>query len=1097
MNFVNRDGVDSKPAFLLWNSPNLLANARTNSKVVGLLQALRMLLKIYESAEQEYKGTDKPVVTIVCDEMAEHTMSVKDTESYANTKFEISRAGGYKSDSQGSVHRSPWQPLNDQSVLDSLSDEAYQLITDTMHSSVREPAFLKRLPQVFPELKYLQSTEDPLSKRLSKETLLALLTTYWVVSNQESSFTRSQEAEKKLSGESWKGIRELMDRSTLSSNPDGVNAILTVMAIHALGKLPKFRQQLAPEATNSQQVMSKVFEANPKVLPSYWRLSPQYRHLVQECLTRPFDFGQFLDAELVAGSLTSLKDMLQQDRQGDLKPEAYIHLYMFSVFGQMSACLSGVQSLEGSLCMTQEKWTEFKVGLEAIEGLEQEREAVIYERFLQAKSRQMGLPWRHDKESQALVRVACLCGISDPNLALKVQQEFESLDQEEYASLVRHLTADGFVQKPGFILKSARAYLESALANQQVGLLPALRILNKVYQQVAKDFARSSRPVVTINFERLATFAKNFTGSVTFQDLPFEMRRDSETEALVIPKVWIPVKNQSVLDSLKKKGKELAADLIAGRVTEKSFKTRVEAAFPELSYFKDVYAEKKDQTLCAMLSVFWLVRDQYDSFIRAQTEDSQLSRQSWAWIQDWMRTEVKLISEETIDATLIFMAIHALGKIDEFRTEMAPNFDAQAHDPALAHILESQPEMVPSYQRLPEKYKKLIRDSLSVDFQFSQFVQAENVAANLVVVKEKLKPHGDDGFAFFCFRIFVQICGKLGPRGMQGSLFMTEQQFQRFRPGLSALQQLRTREAHTAYNAFLLLQGAKALSRFASPEHKALSRLLCLGSASDLQAGNEICEAFDKLDPGEREKLIRMLTADGVEQRPGYVLCEAPDLLKAAQANPSVGLPAALRMMVRTQERCTADKSVFKVYVHLASLADWAKDAESLQEFGQARLDFRYEDQFSVEDQTKTRLYRIEVSRPNSTRTGTLVGGTEAFDGCLARTRCCMSALGIILMLAALGAAVAVLCAPDEMASVTPKVIQENLDLRTAAAILIAVASFLLLCVFCYCRSHGGGGRLKMSGGSRTLCCDYSGRPEARPLICCYSLLESRDESMV
>eukprot|EP00439_Symbiodinium_sp_Y106_P018945 s1401_g2.t1 len=43
--------------------------------------------------------------------------------------------------------------------------------------------------------------------------------------------------------------------------------------------------------------------------------------------------------------------------------------------------------------------------------------------------------------------------------------------------------------------------------------------------------------------------------------------------------------------------------------------------------------------------------------------------------------------------------------------------------------------------------------------------------------------------------------------------------------------QLRTMEAGPAYNAFLLLRGSKALSRFASGQHQALVRLLCLSTA--------------------------------------------------------------------------------------------------------------------------------------------------------------------------------------------------------------------------------------------------------------------------
>merc|ERR1719221_1797209 len=143
------------------------------------------------------------------------------------------------------------------------------------------------------------------------------------------------------------------------------------------------------------------------------------------------------------------------------------------------------------------------------------------------------------------------------------------------------------------------------------------------------------------------------------------------------------------------------------------------------------------------------------------------------------------------------------------------------HDTALAHILEASPEVVPSFERLSKKYKKLILDSLNVDFEFSHFLQAETTPANLVVVQETFRPHGADGFAFFCFRVFAQMCGKLGLNSGQGSLFMTDRQFQRFRPGLDALQQLLgTGDVAETYNKFLLQRSSKAMSRFASLEQR-------------------------------------------------------------------------------------------------------------------------------------------------------------------------------------------------------------------------------------------------------------------------------------
>lgn len=300
---------------------------------------------------------------------------------------------------------------------------------------------------------------------------------------------------------------------------------------------------------------------------------------------------------------------------------------------------------------------------------------------------------------------------------------------------------------------------------------------------------------------------------------------------------------------------------------------------------------------------------------------------------------VKLSTEEAVDATLVFMAIHALGKINEFREEFVAGMTRRMHDVALAQILRERPEVVPSFQRLSEKWQALIVDSLSVDFQFSQFLQAEITPANLVIIKEKLQPHREEGFAFafFCFRIFAQMCGKLGNKSLKGSLFMDESQFRRFLPGLDALEQLRTRDAEAAYNSFLLGRGSKALSRFASPEHQALSRLLCLGKAYDHEGGYSVCAAFDELAPEERASLTRWLNSNGIAPgQPGFVLCDAPALFQNAKENPSVGLAMALRILLRVQKECVAPsitKDITNVAVQLGAIADWAKECSAEQNF--------------------------------------------------------------------------------------------------------------------------------------------------------------------
>merc|ERR1719162_2431505 len=114
---------------------------------------------------------------------------------------------------------------------------------------------------------------------------------------------------------------------------------------------------------------------------------------------------------------------------------------------------------------------------------------------------------------------------------------------------------------------------------------------------------------------------------------------------------------------------------------EEEFLNRVGQAFPELCYFADASEGYGERTKGALLSIFWLVADKHADFIRGQRAEEQLTVQSWSAIQLWMKETIKLTNEDAIDAMLVFIAIHALGKIHEFRAELAPDFkDPTRHE---------------------------------------------------------------------------------------------------------------------------------------------------------------------------------------------------------------------------------------------------------------------------------------------------------------------------------------------------------------------------------------------------------------------------------
>lgn len=93
----------------------------------------------------------------------------------------------------------------------------------------------------------------------------------------------------------------------------------------------------------------------------------------------------------------------------------------------------------------------------------------------------------------------------------EVRRTFRDLDNRQRAALIRYLNADGIKEKPGFILCDTPAFLASARNNREVGLLPATKILLRVYESADKEFHGTSAAVITI---QLGTPCACFAGQI-------------------------------------------------------------------------------------------------------------------------------------------------------------------------------------------------------------------------------------------------------------------------------------------------------------------------------------------------------------------------------------------------------------------------------------------------------------------------------------------------------------------------------------------------------------------------------------------------------
>ncbi|CAJ1415640.1 unnamed protein product [Effrenium voratum] len=937
--FLNADGLNQR-GFLLFHSPALMTNAEQN-KSLSPAEAMRQLLKMYQLSEEAFppEGDDAGVITVMVEEMANHAKKCQDPEVFKSTNLEVKRFQGANADRTAKIVLSPWQIVTDQNFLDDVCEEVNELFLEVAMSSCTEQAFQSRLKTAFPEFKYLEGEGEEVAE-IRKRAHCTMLCIYWLASDRYEEFTRGQEVSKRLTDDSWAFLRGWL--GPLFEEVDVMSVVCAAVMVRTICAVPKFRQQQAKGLTESRDVMAHVLKHCPKVLPSYQRLDEEDRMQLAECLGHDFELKLFLDAESCPAGLAVLSKLVQGETPEVATRRSLdsLSILMWSSFLELAGSM-GAESQEGSLYMTEERCKKIQVATESIRQMgEKKSEVQVYDLILEKRAEAVHLSFNQsDGASKAVARLSCLASSRDATDAGNVEKALKALAPEEYNRMVKYLTngsgehvpeaaeVTAGEERPVYAVLQAASFLEKARDNPEIGLTQATRTLLRVYDAAELEFQDVRAPMVRIRLGKLAHFAAHFVGSAKFQDVPFELKRTYDLEVDVVPKVWIPVTNQQVLQKLNSEAIDLCTELRDHKLSERSFRERISHVYPELAYFGPGATALREQSICALCCVFWLQTNNHEAFIQGQPTDSQLSKQSWAWIQDWLAKSVKL-APELLDAALTFMAIHALGKYKAFRAdfESVKNCTPEMHDMVLAQILEERPEVVPSVNRLDEKYRSLIIDCLRVDFEFSQFLLGENTAANLVMVKERLKAHGPQGHSFFLFRIFAQMCGKLGPKSQFGSLFMNEARFKRCTPGLKALQQLWTRDGKACYDEFMLLRGSKAMSRFASPEHQALSRLLCLFDAYDKDEGSSLCNAFDELSSQERACLTQWLNCDS--ETCGVIIPNAAQMLQSAKNNCEVGLANALRMMLKVRQECLAHEKdrVARLVVQFNGLVTWVKD---------------------------------------------------------------------------------------------------------------------------------------------------------------------------
>jgi hypothetical protein len=302
---------------------------------------------------------------------------ISDPEIFEQQSFEVVRTTGAQADSRGSIQLSPWQLVNDANVFKQMAEEQASLVSDVLHTSMREHAFRRRMTKTFTEMKYLTGPTE--LKKLFKIVNVDLLCVYWTASNQHEAFVRGQKHEIKLSDRSWAIISKWFEKGSSVGNSEVLSAIFSATMIMKLGKIPKFAQQMAPlvDRDDHKAILAHIIDTCPRILPSYYRLEEKHRTLIRALVTRHFNMEHFLQMENLPANLTCIKEMLAdmvvQPLEKKLESKVVLECFLFLLFIDLAGS-AGDESQEGSAFMTEDSFQRFHIGHEALLRLDRESE---------------------------------------------------------------------------------------------------------------------------------------------------------------------------------------------------------------------------------------------------------------------------------------------------------------------------------------------------------------------------------------------------------------------------------------------------------------------------------------------------------------------------------------------------------------------------------------------------------------------------------------------------------------------------------------------------------------------------------------------------
>lgn len=318
-----------------------------------------------------------------------------------------------------------------------------------------------------------------------------------------------------------------------------------------------------------------------------------------------------------------------------------------------------------------------------------------------------------------------------------------------------------------------------------------------------------------------------------------------------------------------------------------------------------------NRTLVGVLALTWIHNKDYQRFTRGQSPEYRLAEDSFEWLCQLFSNGLR--SGEDLFTLILSMVINDLGKDpnleEDFYFVNNQRLPDQNHDALLLEAANAG--MVPCLAYLsPERREDVILGlELGSELNAGQLAQAESVPVNLEGLLT-MRGH-EHAFELKFMEQVLDVAGAAGHIDSSGAKNLIEPVFQAFKTvhevsleiiaGKASLRQGYDKVL-TKRGNMLSLKGFRRLS-VSDQKDRALLRLLAMGRTADKEQAELFSRAFEGLDSGSRDQLIRGLNIDGKDNETAVLPYYMPAIISTTLENTKVsdedGKQKALTSLMR------------------------------------------------------------------------------------------------------------------------------------------------------------------------------------------------------